>query len=96
MNRREIMLATLQGKETDITPNQTPFAGINALNKFVPNFSCDRRENTLKRLEFLDNFMVEVGYSGFHESRWLCEADEADRATSYRTTKEKADDCKRY
>lgn len=85
MNRRKIILATLQGEETNMVPNQTIFENINALNKFVPHFNEDWCENTLKRLEFLDNFIVEVGYSGLHESKWLCETDEAERVTSWRS-----------
>jgi len=84
VNRREIILQTLAHQEPEVVPNEIGFSDINALKRYVPHFCRDFREDALKRLEFLDNFIVEVGYSGLHESRWLREADELQRITTSR------------
>ncbi|MBA7707826.1 hypothetical protein ES703_116709 [subsurface metagenome] len=85
MNKREVVLATLRHEEPDVIPGQVTFFSINGLRKFVPVFSEDWRENTLKRLEFLDNSFVEVGSAKLHQSKFLRETDELERVTFFRS-----------
>jgi len=84
LNKRDIVLATLKHKETEIIPGQVNFFSINGLKKLVPVFSSEPRENALKRLEFLDNFFVEVGSAKLHQSNFLRETDELERVTFFR------------
>jgi hypothetical protein len=67
MCKRQAVLATLKHEEPEIIPNRTTFFSINGIRKLVPHFSEEPRKDTLKRLEFLDNFMVEVGCYGLHQ-----------------------------
>jgi len=82
MTRREVVLATLKHKESDIIPQQTVFFDINSLKKFVPDFSNDRKENVVKRLEFIDNSFVEVSNS-LHQSKFLQEVNDLERIAFY-------------
>lgn len=84
MSRRDNVLATLKHEESVRIPSQTWFFDINALKKFVPIFSPDWQENTLRTLEFLNNYFVEVGSSKVHESQWLRETSELERGTFFR------------
>jgi len=82
MSRRDAVLSTLKHKEPDIIPQQTTFFDINSLKKFVPNFCSDWKENTVKRLEFLDNSFVEVSKC-LHTSKFLQEVDMLERVAFY-------------
>jgi len=68
MCKRKAVLTTLKHEEPEIIPNQTTFFSISGIRKLVPHFSEEPREDALKRLEFQDNFMVEVGCCGLHQS----------------------------
>jgi len=85
LNKREAVLATLRGEEPEVVPGQITFFSINSLRKLVPIFSNNWRDNALKRLEFLDNSFIEVGSARLHQSKFLREADELERVTSFRS-----------
>jgi len=74
MSRRDTILTTLEHKEPKIIPHEVETYDIVALKKFLPKFDDSWREETLKRLEFLDNSIVDMTPSHIHESAWIKEA----------------------
>ena len=82
MNRREMVIATIDHQKPEVIPQQVTFFDINALKKFVPTFSTDWREDAVKKMEFLDSAFVEVS-NCLHRSKYLQKVDILERVAFY-------------
>ncbi len=76
MTPRELVFQALAHEETEAIPLEVEFIDVAALRRYMPDFPGipDWREAAVKRLEFLNNAIVDVTAHHLHESQWVRES----------------------
>jgi hypothetical protein len=78
MTGRDLVCRALAHEETEAIPLEVEFIDIAALRRYMPQYPqiSDWRETAARRLEFLQNAIVDVTAHHLHESPWVREAHE--------------------